>query len=89
MLIMKCQLSIATVENNEIIIRSIKPSSATVKKSVTDLFDTAEITLPLNPYLRQDNTDGTLLQERGIVFSIGDKVKIDTRDGSYVERIKA
>lgn len=73
---MKCQLSIATVENNEIIIRSIKPSSATVKKSVTDLFDTAEITLPLNPYLRQDNTDGTLLQERGIVFSIGDKVKI-------------
>lgn len=57
-------------------VRSIKPSAVTIKKSVTDIFDTAEITLPLNPYLTRDNTDGTVLPERDIIFNPGDKVKI-------------
>ena len=73
---MKCSLSIASVNNNEPVIRAIKPSAVSVKKSVTDIVDTAEITLPLNPYLQQDNTDGTLLQQRNIVFNTGDKVRI-------------
>ena len=76
MFIMKCLLSINSTENNEPIIRSIKPSAVSLKRSVKDLIDTAEITLPLTPYLRQDNTDGTVLQERGIVFNVGDRVTI-------------
>lgn len=73
---MKCLLTIGSVNNNEPVLRAIKPSAVSLKKSVTDLVDTAEITLPLNPYLQQDNTDGTLLEERNIVFSTGDKVRI-------------
>lgn len=76
MFTMKCLLSINSVENNEVIVRSIKPSAVTIKKSVTDIFDTAEITLPLNPYLTRDNTDGTVLPERDIIFNPGDKVRI-------------
>ena len=56
MFIMKCTLSINSMENNEPIIRSIKPSAMSLKHSVSNLVDTAEITLPLTPYLRQDNT---------------------------------
>ena len=76
MFIMKCLLSINSTENNEPIIRSIKPSAVSLKRSVKDLVDTAEVTLPLTPYLRQDNTDGTVIQERGIVFNVGDRVTI-------------
>ena len=76
MFIMKCILSINSMENNEPIIRSIKPSAVSLKRSVKDLVDTAEVTLPLTPYLRQDNTDGTVIQERGIVFNVGDRVTI-------------
>ena len=76
MFIMKCTLSINSVENNEPIIRSIKPSAVTIKHSVSNLVDTAEITMPLTPYLRQDNTDGTLISERGIIFNPGDRVTI-------------
>lgn len=46
MFIMKCLLSINSVENNEPIIRSIKPSAVNIKHSVSNLVDTAEITLP-------------------------------------------
>lgn len=73
---MKCLLSVASVENNNPTIRAIKPSAIFVKKSVTDFFDTAEITLPLNPYLRRDNSDGTLIERRNIVLNTGDKVSI-------------
>ena len=76
MFFMKCTLSINSVENNEPIIRAIKPSAVNIKQSVSNLVDTAEITLPLTPYLRQDNTDGTLIPERGIVFNPGDRVTI-------------
>ena len=76
MFIMKCLLSINSMENNEPIIRSIKPSAVSLKRSVKDLVDTAEVTLPLIPYLRQDNTDGTVIQERGIVFNVGDRITI-------------
>lgn len=76
MFIMKCTLSINSIENNETIIRSIKPSAVSLKRSVSNLVDTAEITLPLTPYLRQDNTDGTLIPERGIIFNPGDRVTI-------------
>lgn len=76
MFTMKCTLSINSMENNEPIIRSIKPSAVTIKHSVSNLVDTAEITLPLTPYLQQDNTDGTLIPERGIIFNPGDRVTI-------------
>ena len=76
MFILKCTLSINSMENNEPIIRSIKPSAVSIKHSVSNLVDTAEITLPLTPYLRQDNTDGTVIQERGIIFNPGDRVTI-------------
>jgi hypothetical protein len=55
MFIMNCTISINSVENNEPLIRSIKPSAVSLKRSVKDLVDTAEITLPLTPYLRKDN----------------------------------
>lgn len=95
MFTMKCLLSINSVENNEVIVRSIKPSAVTIKKSVTDIFDTAEITLPLNPYLTRDNTDGTVLPERDIIFNPGDKVRItmgydddnDERFSGFIARI--
>lgn len=76
MFIMKCTLSINSVENNEPIIRSIKPSAVSLRRSVKDLVDTAEITLPLTPYRRQDNTDGTVIPEQGIIFNPGDRVTI-------------
>ncbi len=76
MFIMKCLLSINSIENNEPIIRSIKPSAVSLKRSVKDLVDTAEITLPLTPYLRQDNTDDTVIPEQGIIFNPGDRVTI-------------
>ena len=87
MFIMKCLLSINSVENNEPIIRSIKPSAVSIKNSVSNLVDTAEITLPLTPYLRQDNTDGTVIPERGIIFNPGDRITIRMGYDDYITQL--
>lgn len=85
---MRCNITIGSYTG-------IKPSRCKIHRSVSDIVETAEIVLPLNPYLRRDNTDGTVIRDRNLLIAAGDKVSItmgyddDTaeRFAGYVARI--
>lgn len=80
MFTLQCYITIGSLSG-------LTPSAVKVRRSVSDMVDTCEITFPLTPFLKQDNTDGTPLPIRELVISEGERVSVTMGyDDDVVER---